>query len=131
MVSIAYPTIIISYQIGSDSTSKPWCLLYLPLWHGSLRLGMWRMLRTATKKFAAMQYAFRACSGLVTIATRPVVQHGGGQLKEVSGADVMSGVAVVQTAQRVCIFGYRPNAAAGPSARIWDKLRFTMAYRIS
>ena len=33
----------------------------------------------------------------------------------------MSGVAVVQTAQRICSFGYRPKAAVGPSARIYPE----------
>ena len=98
-----------------------------PLWHGSLRLGMWRMLRTTTKKPAAKQYAFRACSGLVTIATRPVVQHGDGQLEEISGAEVMSGAAVVQTAQRICSFGDRPNRPLAHPPESGDKLLFTTA----
>lgn len=83
------------------------------------------------EKSAAKQYAFRVCSGLVTIAARPVAKHGGWQLEEVSGAEVMSGVAVVQTAQRICSFGDRPNRPLAHQPESGDKLRFTMAYPIS
>ena len=92
---------------------------------------MWRMPRTATKKSAAKQYVSRACSGPITIATRPVVQHGGGEHEEISGAAVMSGVAVVQTAQRICSFGDRPNRPLAHQPESGDKLLFTTASPIS